>query len=443
MIGGVKSEVDKGKSTFSDLNFRLHVKPLYIIWILLFLYFIATPADKLHIPFVIFKVKLTNLLCPLIAAGFCLFYRQLYLERSYIWIFLYLLVCMCLSASQSAYFSTAIWFVGFFVFTYLFYFLLPMQFVVHLPQETLWSAYSAAFIVTGCYVAAQFACSLFGINLPGVEQWFGTVARGSAFCYEPSYYALYFTPFLMFENARYLLGSSERIRLGALLFYNLCFLLSTSTSCFFIYLCFSLLQPYLALRLFALFGALCGAIYFAFPEMFQMLFKFFYIGLTHYSFVERWEGLMRDWNFFLEFPWIGMGLGAIPSYMQELAYGSAWHADIDLRNSFISTNITMELLASLGILGAVGFLWLIGRIALDFWRTLSLPITQEERIRLKALAISLLVVLFALQFNQSMMRAYLWIHVAIAVAYASSLRARKELIGQSPRFIDRRNLSAQ
>lgn len=400
----------------------MNVKPLYIIWGLLFLYFIATPADKLHIPFVVFKVKLTNLLCPLIAAGFCLFYRQLYVERSYIWIFLYLLACMVLSASLSAYFSTAIWFVVFFLFTFLFYFLLPMQFVAHLPQETVWSAYSAAFIVTGCYVAAQFACSLFGVNLPGVEQWFGTVARGSAFCYEPSYYALYFTPFLMFENARYFLGSSERVKTGALLFYNLCFLLSTSTSCFFIYVCFALLQPYLALRLFALFSGLCGAIYLVFPEMFQMLFKFFYIGLTHYSFVERWEGLVRDWDFFLEFPWIGVGLGAIPSYMQELAYGSAWHADIDLRNSLISTNITMELLASLGILGAAGFIWLIARIALDFWRTLSLPITAEERIRLKSLAISLLVVLFALQFNQSMMRAYVWVHVAIAVAYASSLR---------------------
>ena len=402
----------------------LNVKPLYIAWVLLFLYFIATPADKLHIPFVLFKIKLTNLLCPLIAMGFCLLYRQLHLERSYIWIFFYLLACMLLSASLSAYFSTAIWFVLFFVFTFLFYFLLPMQFVAHLPQETVWSAYSAAFIGTGLYVAAQYTCSLFGVNLPGVEQWFGTVARGSAFCYEPSYYALYFTPFLMFENARYFMGSAERIKTGALLFYNLCFLLSTSTSCFFIYLFFYLLQPYRALRLLALFGVLCGAIYLVFPEMFQMLFKFFYIGLTHYSFVERWEGLVRDWNFFLEFPWIGMGLGAIPSYMQELAYGNAWHADIDLRYAFISTYVTMELLASLGLLGTVGFIWLIARIAFDFWRTLRMPITLEERIRLKSLAISLLVLLFAMQFNQSMMRAYVWVHVAIAVAYASSIRTR-------------------
>ena len=224
------------------------------------------------------------------------------------------------------------------------------------------------------------------------------------------------------------MGSAERATFGALAFYNCCFLLSTSTGCFFVYLFFMIVLCIVrsqhfkrAMQFMGMFGVFCTAIFFIFPSGFQVLFKFFYIGATHYSFNERWVKLVRDWSIFLDHPWLGVGFGAIPSY----ANGEGQCLDPEVLNRFVSTNMTMEVLASLGLFGACGFLLLLGRIAFDFRRTLRIPLlTKEENIHLLSLGISLIVLLLTIQFNPTIMRAYLWVHVAMCISYASSLRLK-------------------
>ncbi len=394
-----------------------------------FLYFSTSSWDLLQIHVGPFAVKFTHVMSLFLFFLYVFSVQRLTVPLGYLAIFCTLLMAYLLSFCQSSNPIATLGFTLFFIFNFIFYFILPLNYVKYFGFDSIFSIYRASFLFVGSYVAVQVIASTVGLYLPVAGQSIGSIVRGQALCYEPSYYALYFTPFVMYENSRYLLDAPGRKHFGWVMLYNLFFLLSTSTGCLFSYLFFAVSLVVLSpvfwrriLQFFAFIGALFAGFFWIFQSGFQMLLKFFYYGLRQGSLKERWEGILRDGSIFWEFPWTGVGAGAVSTYAQQMAYGDVDPLDPEVFQLFSSTNVTMEILASLGLFGAIGFLALCIYIVQDLSTVFHVErLTVEERSRLLSLAISLLVLFFALQFNQSVLRAYVWIHVALCVAYAHEL----------------------
>lgn len=70
------------------------------------------------------------------------------------------------------------------------------------------------------------------------------------------------------------------------------------------------------------------------------------------------------------------------------------------------SNVTLEILATLGIVGLFCFIVFLIFIFLNCWKL-------KKDINIKAMWLSLVIALIALQANQNYMRTYFWVHIAI------------------------------
>lgn len=408
--------------------------------IFVFLYFLVSSGDYLHIPLLFFKIKLTNLVSFLVLL-FC-FTRKIQLFQRFAVLTLALLGGMCFSAFSSNNIVVCFGFVAFFIFNYFCYFLVSCNLFRFFNSNFVFSIYFASFYCVGFYALCQVLFSTIGIMLPGVNQGIFGIARGQAFTYEPSYYALYMTPFVICQTAKFIFEDSSERKIGKIFWPNLFFLISTSTGCFFSYLFFllffvffrmfgwleflkvSIIKTMLWFCLFS--GVAFGAFSFINSNLLAAgLLKFFYKGTSHASLQERWEGLVEYWNIFLENPIFGVGFGSGPYYLAQKKLGQADLLDPWILQHFAPMNVTTEVLAGLGGVGAIcfcGFFYLLGKM---FLAVIKIPqLAKEERLRFLALSLSLCVMFATLQFNQSIMRCYMWIHVGIFCGYAKYLQDR-------------------
>lgn len=426
--------------TFSYTKESFLRHPLSFVF---FLYFLTASGDLFNLSFLFFKVKLINLiaLCLLLVAWAA--YKKLYVDREYLLVAVFCLGSMLLSTFFGYNRSICLSFVFFFAFNYVFYFLLSFNTFFWLREEWVFRLYFLSFLCVGCYAAAQIISSLFGVFLPFTTQRIAYIARGQGFSYEPSYYALYMTSFTMFQNAQYFLEGPEKRNWRRTLLANLLLLASTSTGCFFSYLCFvavcflfqglGFVKRWIDGKLLLKVTGYCIA---TFTSLFILNYdliragflKFFYLGFQHGSFAERWDVLWNYFRVFLEHPWVGTGLGGTSTYLlNEMGMDIADFLNVDLLNDprLVPLNVTTELLAGLGIVGGSVFLYFLYRVARTFQKALRIPtLSETERVRLLAFAISFCVLLFTLQFNQSIMRAYIWVHVGLGVGYAKFLCAK-------------------
>jgi O-antigen ligase len=407
-----------------------------VLWVAFF-YFCTLSGDLLNVKLFLFKAKVNHLFAFLLVPLFFFGGRGLHLPRSIGLATLWIVSALAISATFSVLPARCYGYIAAYFIEFFCYFLIPFNLMMRFDHEKLLKVYMTSFTVVGLYALSQLLLSVVGIRDPFVGQWIGRFARPHAFAYEPSYYALYMTPCVMFFSARFLFGETEKrgLRLAA---HHALLLLSTSTGIFFGYLgflvvslCVALLRtvrPYIDgfrrrfLRLiyglvviFAIMGALLA-------ELFRnYFFKFFVAGfLTHGSFATRLEGMLNCWKIFLDHPFFGVGVGGVGPYLWQEKFGipldaTATIADVEL---FDPTNVFTEVLASLGLYGFFGFCLLAGCWIRAFRRVLHKKgLTQEERLTAISLAVSLVTMLFVLQFNQGLFRNYVWVHVAITYGY--------------------------
>jgi len=352
-------------------------------------------------------------------------------------------------------------FLGWYGFTFLFYLFLPYVLVFLFNEQKIFKFYFASYLCVGGYACLQLLLSCIGIFDPFAHQYVikGSMLRSNAFAYEPSFYALYMTPFVMMVNFHFLTDHKRRfflfrsITASHVFLVNLLFLVSTSTAvffayCFFFFLTFlSFSTPYFSqlfgrfFRLivsFALAGFAFGVL---FPKlMIDFFMKFFFHGfLSHSSFYIRLIGIKNAWNVFLAHPFLGVGMGGYPPYMLDMwlkndsrftfftSYVSIFHAHpSNIFKLFEPTNVFTEILASLGLLGMGSFLFL----AALFWCQFKKSVRKDPSMVMN-LFISTLVMVFVLQFNQGLFRTYIWTHFALAFAFMEKISHSNRLCEKS------------
>lgn len=402
---------------------------------LLFFYFLSASCEILHIKVLFFSLR-PYLLISLFV--FCQFFlsRRLFFDREFLMVALGCSSSLLLSTIFGEHFLSCYGLLLLFLFKFLIFFVFPSSLFLFYSPTLIYRLYFSSFVVVGLFASAQVFCSVFEIYLPFTTQRIGFFARGQAWFHEPSYYALYATPFAVFETVRYLLTKKNR---RSFLASNFFLLTSTSTGCFFSYLglllvlfffkCSRIIKKLSLLKTLSTFAFSLGLLGLLFwmiqPALLsQGLLKYFCSTLLITSFIPRWEGIKQFWNIFLENPFLGTGLGGASTYCARTQGLEFSFLDSDLLNASGAMNVTTEILGSLGLVGAFAFSAFFLILLRRCRQTLQLPLSEEERAHVIAMVASLSILFFTLQFNQSIMRSYVWLHVGLCVGYMNSLLER-------------------
>lgn len=423
---------------------------------LVFLYFVTLHADQLNCTMGGYTVRFNNMIALILLTILVMrpygkviaIHRQLVLGLGGI------TASLLISFGCSPYKTRCFVFIGWWAITVCCYVLVPYLLFRIVEIRRILKLYFASFFVVGAIAAFQGFISLFSsVSFFAHQHAYGQIVRPNAFAYEPSFYALYMSPFVVMIHLHYFIQRQsaaflfKQVNKKHLLIIHFLFLISTATSTIFTYAIFATtlliltwatkwkhnIAP-LGKAVFKWICALLGllmALMAASPIFAKNFFlKFFIFKFhQHHSFMERWTGIVNAWKVFLEHPWVGIGLGGLPSHFYNAYmrgdrtylftfrenYFSEWGRSLKL---FEPTNVFTEVLSSLGICGIVAFAFLIfSYVRLTNQAHKRLAGNPYLRNWVFIFLVSVLVDLFVLQFNQGLMRCYIWTHFAIAYAF--------------------------
>lgn len=313
--------------------------------------------------------------------------------------------------------------------------------------------YAWSFAVIAMWGIVQFCLPLFGLPAPLVTDWWipGRLARVNGFSYEPSYFATYLLIGFVFagslRRAHTNLMSSKSLLLIYWLLLIGIVLSSSRMGIVFVVaeILLAQLAPWLSflkdlgkLRIvwrhagalapsFAIIALLSAAILGTAKELRDnpatMLMLLNGTGISNtaaHSVVERESSFEDTLDVFREHPIIGRSLGGV-SYAIGQLHGEDSHS-FEASKQFEGMNIFAEVLAASGVVGVIPFIAFIVALVRKPLK-LAKSAAPNFAALLRCLVRSLLFVLAILQFNQNILRPYLWIHVAIlATVYAAARR---------------------
>lgn len=408
----------------------------------IFIYFITLSGEMLNLNIGLFKPRLNHIFAILLLCFFVGTSRKIIFDKDLILPSIFLFVSCLASSVFGEDCLRSLGYLGVFGFSFICYFLLPYNLIYLLGKDRILKIYWASFLTIGFYAILQVLFSLKGIILPFVSQYANDLARGQGWNYEPSFYALYMTAFVMFYNANVLFNVNRKINWLWFTFVNLCLIFSTSTGVIFSYPIFAFLYLLTgclvltrdhiekvktrALQMISFFFGSMVTIWFFFPQEFIITFyKFFNLGFTkHWSIVERWKGVIKALIVFRENPIFGVGVGGIGPYLFRTLEKGNVATTLKEMERYDPTNVFSEILASLGLIGMVAF----GFLFYKYWKVFktvmqkNITISIQERRKAIALMLSLICTIIVLQFNQGLFRSYIWVHAAITLSYLRSLQ---------------------
>ena len=137
-----------------------------------------------------------------------------------------------------------------------------------------------------------------------------------------------------------------------------------------------------------------------------------------HSVIERADSLQETVTVFLNHPLIGQSLGGVSSAIADHE-GESVHSFEDSKK-FEGMSVFAEILAASGVIGAIPFICFLVVI---IWKPLALARTARPFYSALLMA-AVRAMIFAwaiLQFNQNVLRPYLWVHIAVlATIYAAA-----------------------
>ncbi len=319
---------------------------------------------------------------------------------------------------------------------------------------TLLRWYTYSFALVASFGVIQFVLPLLSFQAPLVSQWWipNLLARVNGFSYEPSYFATYLLIGFVFTGslrrnhssllpARTLLAIYWLTAIGVVLS-------SSRMGIFFLFLdvFLSQLTPWRAvcadfihcrIALFKLRALI--------PSLLSIGFMFVIVagaslaiennpgvallflngtGISDtaaHSVIQREDALEETLTVFIQHPVIGRSLGGVSVAIAGLEGGKV--QSFEASKDFEGMSVFAEALAASGVIGIVPFVCFL---IVTFRKPLRLAriVPPFYSALLHALLRSLLFAWAILQFNQNMLRPYLWTHLAIlATVYAAALQS--------------------
>jgi hypothetical protein len=318
--------------------------------------------------------------------------------------------------------------------------------------QTLLKIYLISFVFVASFGIVQFALPIMGGPALLVEQWWltGKVARVNGFSFEPSYYATYLIMGLV------CLGSLRRSRVAEfrtmmwtfayLLMVVAMILCSSRIGIAFVLIELSITplrrlakivrKPSLVLGFHVsgrkiLIAAACVWIaYIAIdkavdwfdenPETIQLLVKGTgLLGTASHSVDEREEHFGDTLHAIADHPWMGSSLGGVTESVAS--YVGIKPQNFEETKRFEGQSVFAEVVAASGIPGSIPFFCFIV-IYLVAPLKLARTASPFQAAWLRALVLSLTFEWAMLQFNQNILRLYLWVHIAVLATVFAAVR---------------------
>jgi hypothetical protein len=316
---------------------------------------------------------------------------------------------------------------------------------------TLLRWYAWSFALVAAFGMIQFCLPLLGLGSPLVTQWWipDFLPRVNGFSYEPSYFATYLLIGFVF------VGSLRRAKSNllpskALLAIYWLVLIAIVLSSSRMGIIFLLAEIFLSqfgpwrevLKDFFRFEVVPSKLRLLIPSLLSitvivtitagalnalennpalMLMFLNGTGISNtaaHSVMERENSFEDTLRVFVEHPLVGQSLGGVSSAIGDL-YGDKVQS-FEESKDFEGMNVFAEVLAASGVVGVIPFVFfLVAAIR----RPLKLARTARpfDTSLLRSLVRSLVFAWAILQFNQNLLRPYLWIHLAIlATVYAAA-----------------------
>jgi O-Antigen ligase len=285
-----------------------------------------------------------------------------------------------------------------------------------------WYIYSYGF--SAAFGLSQFVLPLVGLHPFLVQQWWfpDTLARINGFTYEPSYYASYMIAgWITIDYLRYKKFRIPHIELCYWL-VTIALVLSTSRMGWVVMLLWLAIRMFWSIRqgtflwrrmivAASIAGTLIltAAIWIGLRTA-DISFLLNGLGLLEdagsYSSQERWDLTMQTLRIYADHPIVGVSLGGIAPIIGQ-QNGVAMNDNEDAKTTEGQCT-TAEVLAASGTIGfAFYVLYMSGLVVVTFRSSSDL---------VKALGFGFIFLLMILQFNQNILRFYLWFHIALMSA---------------------------
>jgi hypothetical protein len=142
-----------------------------------------------------------------------------------------------------------------------------------------------------------------------------------------------------------------------------------------------------------------------------------------HSVIQRENAFEDTVDVFLQHPLVGRSLGGVSSAIADLQ-GEKINS-FEASKDYEGMSVFAEALAASGVIGIIPFVWFL---ITTVWKPLRLAriASPSYAVLLSALVRSLIFAWAILQFNQNMLRPYLWVHIAIlASVYAAAIQSVK------------------
>lgn len=300
-----------------------------------------------------------------------------------------------------------------------------------------------SFYFVAGWAILQFTIAYIHGAAPLLVEEVAGLPRANGFSYEPSYFVAYLIPgwVLLLELLYRKIIRFTRGRGFGLALLTVALVASTSRIGYFgmgLYGSYyvlrwwrraNLLNRYFIIGFIACFGVAIGYVardYFLEHEdrVLELLQGTGIAGTAAHSVDDRLQATIETWQAFRDHPMIGCGLGGISENIA--AQNGYYLTSLADAKEFESGNITVGVLAAGGIVCSFPF-W---AFAVFLWRRVR---GLDERILIggiaRSLGIALLMQVIVLQFNQNILRNYLWLNVGLLLmalsAYELEVRQRR------------------
>ncbi len=127
---------------------------------------------------------------------------------------------------------------------------------------------------------------------------------------------------------------------------------------------------------------------------------------------QRLEGIEACWDLILEHPLTGYSLGGVAGALAD-ATGAIVSDYDDLRHAQ-GINVTLEIILATGLIGAACFFGYLGKLIVQSVRLARRVPQSTQSVLLEATVVGILLQFLLLQFNQNVLRNYLWVQIAVA-----------------------------
>lgn len=327
-------------------------------------------------------------------------------------IFLLFIVSNLLSLFNSYSVNNSIMYLIWTIYNYIFVFCLFYSWGLYTKWQKIYKMWRTTILIQGALVIVQFLGGFLGIKILNSQVYFG-ITRPAIWFYEPSYLATYLSVFFTISLYMYLSTHEKKYKKDFIITTIFIFLTTSSTG--YIAIVVGIIMSILFLetqvirKLYDLFRVIVATvvlaipIYIIYPQIFTIFIGRLFTTDLSGSSGERMTGWAIAQKVFEEHKIFGIGANAFESFT---GLGTP------------PTNITLELLATLGLVGLVTFsIFIFSLIFKGFINAKYFD--DEKRIFIKAVIVAFIVFLIALQANQNYLRLYMWMHMGILAGIAT------------------------